>query len=64
MTRGRRYYREDSFGGGGLAQVARLFVGAVVLLALGAAAVAYYATTIKPERHKVEKVFPDDRFPR
>jgi hypothetical protein len=44
-------------------QIGRLFIGAVVLLALGAGALAYYATTLKPEQHKVEKVLPDDRFP-
>ena len=63
MARGRRQYRDDSYGRGGLVQIARLFVGAVVLLALGGAALAYYATTLQPERHKVEKVLPDDRFP-
>jgi hypothetical protein len=44
-------------------QIGRLFIGAVVLLALGCGALAYYATTLKPEQHKVEKVLPDDRFP-
>lgn len=62
----RRHYRNDGYGGGGggLVQIARLFVGAVVLLGLGAGGLAYYATTLTPERHKVEKVLPDDRFPR
>ncbi len=63
MARGRRQYRDDSYGRGGLAQIARLFIGAVVLLALGCGALAYYATTLTPEQHTVEKVLPDDRFP-
>ena len=63
MARGRQRFRDDSYGRGGLAQIARLFIGAVVLLALGGAALAYYATTLRPERHMVEKVLPDDRFP-
>ncbi len=63
MARGRQRFRDDSYGRGGLVQIARLFIGAVVLLALGCGALAYYATTLKPERHKVEKVLPDDRFP-
>lgn len=44
-------------------QIGRIFIGIVVLLALGAAALAYYATTLTPEQRKVEKVLPDDRFP-
>ena len=44
-------------------QIGRLFIGIVVLLALGAGALAYYATTLKPEQRKVERVLPDDRFP-
>ena len=63
MARGRQRFRDDSYGGSGLLQIGRLFIGIVVLLALGAAALAYYATTLTPEQRKVEKVLPDDRFP-
>ena len=63
MARGRQRFRDDSWGGSGLMQIGRLFIAAVVLLALGCGALAYYATTLTPERHKVEKVLPDDSFP-
>ena len=63
MARGRQRFRDDSYGRSGLIQIGRLFIGIVVLLALGAGALAYYATTLTPERHKVEKVLPDDSFP-
>lgn len=59
----RRHYR-DYDRPSGLAQLGRLFIAAVILLALGAGGLAYYASTLTPERHKVEKVLPDDRFPR
>jgi hypothetical protein len=48
----------------GLVQLGRLFVAAVILLALAAGGLAYYASTLTPTRHKVEKVLPDERFPR
>jgi hypothetical protein len=62
-VRRRRQYR-DYDRPGGLVQLGRLFVAAVILLALAAGGLAYYASTLTPERHKVEKVLPDDRFPR
>ena len=61
--RRRRQFR-DFDRPGPLVQLGRLFVAAVILLALAAAGLAYYASTLTPERHKVEKVLPDDRFPR
>jgi len=63
MARGRQRFRDDSYGRSGLMQIGRLFIGIVVVVALGAAALAYYATTLTPEQRKVEKVLPDDRFP-
>lgn len=48
----------------GLVQLGRLFGAALILLALSAGGLAYYASTLKPQRHAVEKVLPDDRFPR
>jgi hypothetical protein len=63
MARGRQRFRDDSYGRTGLMQIGRLFIGAVVLVALGCGALAYYATTLTPEQRKVEKVLPDDRFP-
>ena len=61
--RRRRYYR-DSDRGGGLVQLGRLVGAALVLLLLGAGALAYYGSTVTPQVRKVEKVLPDDRFPR
>jgi hypothetical protein len=63
MARGRQRFRDDSYGGSGLMQIGRLFIGIVLVLALGAGALAYYATTLTPQQHRVEKVLPDDRFP-
>lgn len=59
----RRHYR-DYDRPSGLVQLGRLFLAAVILLVLGAGGLAYYASTITPDRHTVEKVLPDDRFPR
>ena len=59
----RRHYRNFD-GPSGLVQLGRLFIAALVLLALGAGGLAYYGSTLTPTRHKVEKVLPDDRFPR
>jgi hypothetical protein len=47
-----------------LVQLARLVAAAVILLALSAGGLAYYGSTITPTRTEVEKVLPDDRFPR
>ena len=61
--RRRRQYR-DFNRPSGLVQLGRLFVAAVLIMGLGAGGLAYYGTTLKPQRHKVEKVLPDERFPR
>lgn len=61
--RRRRHYR-DHDRPGGLVQLGRLFAAALILLALAAGGLAYYASTLTPEQHKVEKALPDDRFPR
>ncbi len=61
--RRRRYHRSYE-GHGGLQQLGRLVGAAVVLLVLGAGALAYYGSTVTPQVRKVEKVLPDDRFPR
>ncbi len=61
--RRRRQYR-DFERPGGLVQLARLFGAALILLALAGGGLAYYASTLTPQQHKVEKVLPDDRFPR
>jgi hypothetical protein len=63
LARGRRHYR-DYDRPSGLIQLGKLFLAAVILLALGAGGLAYYGSTLTPVRHKVEKVLPDDRFPR
>lgn len=59
----RRYYR-DYDRPSGFVQLGRLFAAAVVLLVLVAGGLAYYGSTVTPQRQKVEKVLPDDRFPR
>ncbi len=61
--RRRRQFR-DFDGPGGLFQLGRLFVAAIIMLVLVAGALAYYGSTLTPQRHKVEKVLPDARFPR
>ncbi|MBU6156045.1 MAG: hypothetical protein KJS87_03855 [Alphaproteobacteria bacterium] len=48
----------------GIVQLGRLFGAALLLLALGAGGLAYYGSTLEPERYKVEKVLPDAGFPR
>ena len=63
VARGRRHYR-DFNRPSGLVQLGRLFLAAVILWALGAGSLAYYGSTVTPTRHKVEKLLPDDRFPR
>ena len=61
--RRRRQYR-DFERPGSLVQLGRLFVAAVILLVLIAGGLAYYGATLTPRQHTVEKVLPDDRFPR
>ena len=61
--RRRRHYRNVD-GPGGFVQLGRLFVAALILLALTAGGLAYYGATLTPVQRKVEKVLPDDRFPR
>lgn len=63
MARGRRHYR-DYDRPSGLVQLGRLFLAALILLALAVGGLAYYGSTLTPTRHTVEKVLPDDRFPR
>lgn len=62
--RRRRYHRSYGDGPGGLQQLGRLVGIALVLLAVGAGALAYYGSTVSPQSRKVEKVLPDERFPR
>ncbi len=61
--RRRRQFR-DFDRPGGLFQLGRLFVAAIIMLVLVAGGLAYYGSTLTPQRHKVEKVLPDARFPR
>lgn len=42
---------------------ARIGIGVVVLLVLGAAGLAIYAGTLKPPHRTYEQVISDDRFP-
>ena len=48
----------------GFVQLGHLVIAAIIVLAVGAGGLAYYGSTLTPQRHKVEKVLPDDRFPR
>jgi hypothetical protein len=61
--RRRRQFR-DFDRPGSLVQLGRLFAAAVILLVLAIGGLAYYGSTLTPQRHKVEKVLPDDLFPR
>lgn len=62
-VRRRRHYR-DFERPGGLVQLGRLFGAAIILLVLAAGGLAYYGATVTPQPRTVEKVLPDDRFPR
>ena len=42
----------------------KLLVGFVVVLVLGAGALAYYGATAGPERRSIEQVLPDNTFPK
>jgi hypothetical protein len=42
----------------------KLLVGFVVVLILGAGALAYYGANVGPPKHTVEKVLPDNKFPK
>jgi hypothetical protein len=41
-----------------------MLLGFVVVLVVGAGALAFYGSSVQPEQHSVEQVLPDDRFPR
>jgi len=42
----------------------KLLVGFIVVLVLGAGALAYYGGTVGPAQHGIEQVLPDNRFPK
>jgi hypothetical protein len=42
---------------------ARIALGVLVLLVLGAGALAFYAGTLPPPHRTYEQVLPNDRFP-
>ncbi len=42
----------------------KFLLGFVIFLALGAITLAIYGSRLDPERHTVEQVLPDNRFPR
>jgi hypothetical protein len=42
----------------------KLLVGFIVVLVLGAGALAYYGGTAGPTQHSIEQVLPDNRFPK
>jgi len=42
----------------------KLLVAFVVVLVLGASALAYYGASVGPTKHNVEEVLPDNKFPK
>jgi len=42
---------------------ARIMIGVLVLLIVGAAALAFYASSLKPPRHEYHQVISNDHFP-
>jgi len=42
----------------------KLLVAFVLVLALGAGALAYYGASVGPQQHSIEQVLPDNRFPK
>ena len=42
----------------------KLLLAFVVVLAVGAGALAYYGASTGPEQRSIEQVLPDDRFPK
>jgi hypothetical protein len=42
----------------------KLLVGFVLLLALGAGALAVYGSRVEPPQKSIEQTLPDNRFPR
>ncbi len=42
----------------------KLLVGFVILLALGAVALAIYGSRVEPPQKSIEQTLPDNRFPR
>jgi hypothetical protein len=42
----------------------KLLVGFIVVLVVGAGALAYYGGTAGPAKHSIEEVLPDNRFPK
>lgn len=42
----------------------KLLVAFVLVLAIGAGALAFYGATVGPAKHPIEQVIPDNRFPK
>jgi hypothetical protein len=42
----------------------KLLVAFVVVLVLGASALAYYGASVGPTKHNIEEVLPDNKFPK
>jgi hypothetical protein len=42
----------------------KLLVGFVVVLVLGAGALAYYGSRLEPPQRSIEETLPDSRFPK
>jgi hypothetical protein len=42
----------------------KLLLGFVVVVVLGAGALAFYGANVGPPKHPVEKVLPDSKFPK
>jgi hypothetical protein len=42
----------------------KLLVAFVLVLALGAGALAFYGASVGPAKHPIEQVLPDNQFPK
>jgi hypothetical protein len=42
----------------------KLLIGFVILLAMGAGALAIYGSRVEPPQKSIEQTLPDSRFPR
>jgi hypothetical protein len=42
----------------------KLLIAFVVVLVLGAGALAFYGANVGPTKHNIEQVLPDNKFPK
>ena len=65
--KGLRFWREFQLGRPALEDLLpmgwKLLIGFVLVLVVGAGALAFYGATVGPAKHPIEQVIPDSRFP-